>query len=98
MVLLFLNARSASTVTIFTEVDAGYVLMLITANPKIPHFDFDATVTPPVVSTKWIQRDNGINRIWPPGAGGIIHFDGRITKHDGHILLSGNSGDGIIQI
>lgn len=84
--------------TIFIEVDSGYVLMVITANPKIPHFDFDATVTPPVVSTKWIQRDNGINRIWPPGAGGIIHFDGRITKHDGHIPLRGNSGDGIIQI
>lgn len=50
-------------------------------------------MTPPVVSTKWIQRDKGINRIWPLAAGGIIHFDGSITKHDRHSPLSGG-GDG----
>lgn len=50
-------------------------------------------MTLPVVSTKWIQRDKGINRIWPLAEGGIIHFDGSITKHDGHIPLSGG-GDG----
>lgn len=70
---------------------SGYKLIVITAVIALKN-DFDAAVTLAVVLTKWIQRDKGINRIWPLAARGIIHFDGSIIKHDGHIPLSGKRG------